>query len=249
MKIAVCVSGIVGTPRHISELAKYNRRLIDKFPNADFYYGAWENQRENFTSVFPNYNCKYFKEPLMHYHPYLGIKKTDYVTAHFPKFIKYIKKKKWQIEWSLHHTKQIIIHALLVDTIPSDYDIIVRTRYDAFIHKDADFSTYIIDSYNKKRAIGFATTQKEKFNQLYPSDYVKENGRMRNWMLDQLIIHPANMLNKEYVMNLHYSSKLHPAEVGWYQILSKPFGDNHLNYHGWVNHDKNIMEKFLKEIL
>lgn len=247
MKIAVCVSGILNAPNDISELTRYNRRLIEKFPNADFYYGTWESQRELFSSVFPKYKCHYFEDIKMHYHPYLGIKEGHYIMPQFPKLVQFIKKKKWQIEWSLHHTKQIIIHGLLSDSIPKKYDIVVRTRYDAFIHRDADFSNYIADSHKNSRAIGFATTQREKFNQLYPSDYKKDDGLMKKWMLDQLIIHPASMMNAKYAIKLHALCRLHPAEVGWYQVLSKPFGGNHLNYHGWVNHAKNIADEFLRE--
>ena len=247
MKIAVCVSGTVKTDNPNGDLLKNNRRLIEKFPEADFYYATWDSYKDIFNKLFPNYKCSYFKEPEISYHPYFGINSKNYVSKHFPEFVKWVKKKPFRKEWTRHHTKQILIHSMLVKSLPKHYDIIVRTRFDVFIHRSANFNEYIKDTFDRKRVNSFATTKAKMFNTLYESD-MTEGSRMKNWMLDQLIIHRGDMLNHEEISKLHENKLLHPAEFGWYQVLSKPFGDNHVNHHGWVNHDKNILDKFLKEV-
>ena len=185
-----------------------------------------------------------FDEPVMHYHPYHDMKEEDYASSYFTETFNWVKAGLApRAEWTSHHTKQILIHSAMVKLLPKTYDVIVRTRYDAFIHKTADFSKYVLDSHNNKRANGFAVTQKEKFAEMYQSD-LQQHPKMKYWMLDQLIIHPRELLNTTEVERLHVEKKLNPAEHGWYQVLSKPYGSNHINNHGWVNHDKNVLPKF-----
>ena len=84
------------------------------------------------------------------------------------------------------------------------------------------------------------------FKTLYESNY-KKDVKMKKWLLDQLIIHPRKMINYDYIMKLHKDKKLRAAEYGWHQVLSEPYKDNHRNWHGWVNHDKNVEDTFIKE--
>ena len=46
---------------------------------------------------------------------------------------------------------------------------------------------------------------------------------------------------------LNEEKRLHPAELGWAQVLSYPYGLNHRSFLGWVQHDKKILDVFLKE--
>ena len=68
MKVAVCVSGKVNSAYNL--IKRNNNVLKEKFPNADFYYATWEDQKEIFYRNFPNDKCFIFKEPDINYHPY-----------------------------------------------------------------------------------------------------------------------------------------------------------------------------------
>jgi hypothetical protein len=243
MKVAVCISGIPESKHNLQ--VRNNQVLKEKFPMADFYYATWKGYEDIFYKHFPNDKCFAFQEPVILYHPYTEIK--DFTSVYFEETKNWAIKNR-KIDWTRHHTKQILIHAMLLNHITENYDIIVRTRFDAFAWKssEANFIPYIIDSYENKRANCFAVTKKEKFKKLYESDYVK-NPKMKEWSLDQLIIHPRNFIDYNHITILDSEKKLRPAEYGWHQILSEPYGNNHRNWHGWVNHDKNIATDFIKE--
>jgi hypothetical protein len=240
MKIAVCISGLVN--------GNYTRRNIEvfkqKFPSADFYYATWTDQKEYFKRAFPKDTCFYFDSPKIHYHPYEAKNFTSVYWEDTKNWL--LKNRKW--EWARHHTKQHIIHAYLLNSIDKDYDVIVRTRFDAFAWRsdEANFMQFVEDSFVNNRANCFAVTQKPKFKELYESDY-NEKPRMKEWCLDQLIIHPRKLFDTDAVLKLFKEELLRPAEFGWYQTLSEPYGSNHRNWHGWVNHEKNIEKRFLNE--
>lgn len=243
MRVAVCVSGV---PESVHNLQTRNNKILkQKFPYADFYYATWKGREDTFYKNFPNEECNTFSEPVMHYHPYSDI--SDFTSSHWEETKGWIFKT-GKIDWSRHHTKQILIHAMLLNKISENYDIIIRTRFDAFVWKDpsADFTKFVVDSHENQRANCFAVTNKSMFKQLYESDYEK-NPKMRKWILDQLIIHPRSFINYDSIMQLHHDKKLRAAEYGWHQIISEPYGDNHRNWHGWVNHDKNVAIEFINE--
>jgi len=240
MKVAVCISGLVNG----NFLKRNNEVLKQKFPGADFYYATWSDQKTEFKKHFPNDDCFYFDPPIMDYHPYYI---DDFDTDHWRETKKWIVKNN-KTEWSRHHTKQHIIHAWTLDRLEKEYDVIVRTRFDAFAWRNetANFMQFVEDSFVNQRANCFAVTKKPRFQELYESDYVA-NPKMRVWCLDQLVIHPRSMFNTKEVLRLHRNKSLRAAEYGWHQVISEPFGNNHRNLHGWVNHEKNIEKRFLDE--
>jgi len=240
MRVAVCISGLVN-----GDLLKRNNEVLkQKFPYADFYYGTWTDQKDAFKKYFPNEDCFYFDPPKMDYHPYYidGFDSKDWRETK-----DWIVRNK-KMEWSKHHTKQHIIHAWMLDRIEQEYDVIVRTRFDAFAWRAdiANFTPFVEDSFKNQRANCFAVTRKPKFQELYESDY-DVNPKMRTWCLDQLIIHPRSLFNTKEVLRLHKNKLLRAAEYGWHQVISEPYGNNHRNWHGWVNHEKNIEQRFLDE--
>lgn len=248
MKVAVCVSGAMRSKQGDAGLLRNYKRMKEKFPTANFYFATWDSFSSDFERLFNGEKCFYFKEPKMHYHPYYDMKKEDYASKYYQETFDWVIKQSKTtdvVEWTSHHTKQILIHAWLLDKIEKEYDVIVRTRFDAFISKKANFDPYIKDTFDYNRSNAFSTTRKEKFEEIYDSD--PDNDKMKHWMLDQLIIHPPKAINKEIIDELHRDKKLNAAEHGWYQVLSKPYGSNHKNRHGWVNHDRNIFDKFLRD--
>ncbi len=244
MRVAVCVSGAFNSVNGKDGIIKNNTIHKSLFPDADFYYATWDIFKLEFENVFPNEKCKYFSEVNMHYHPYVDIDKKDHCSTHYEKTTNWVKKGgKERIDWTSHHTKQILIHAWLIDEIKNNYDVIVRTRFDAYIFKEAKFSGYLEDTFKNNRANCFGATKQSKFDMLMEFDPVKHS-RFNYWLLDQLIIHNSNVVDIEHVNLLHEEKKLHAAEYGWYQALSMPYGSNHRNHDGWVNHDRNVLDEF-----
>lgn len=248
MRVAVLVSGRIQKVNPIGDFIKNNTRLKEKFPGADFYYGTWQSYKSEFERLFPNETCEYFKEPVMRYHPF-DINKKYHINQHYSSVVKtkWAKKESTR-EWSSHQTKQILIHAWLLDRIKKKYDVIVRTRFDVFIHRSADFSSYITDTFKENRANGFGTMNSKQFASISARQIPLRPGlNSYNMLCDQLIIHPPSFITKQVVDRLNQKKRLHPAELGWAQVLSCPYGLNHRSFLGWVQHDKKILDVFLKE--
>jgi len=233
MRVAVCVSGACR-----GSLERNNRRLKSKF-KADFYYATWEGYRTRFSQAFPQDECEYFQEPNPHYHPYTGISEQDHTCEIYRDAVRWAKAGgSERLGWTSHHVKQILIHFWLADRIKNDYDVIVRTRFDAFVSKRADFESYILDTYTNHRANCFGTTRPEGFDSLFE---VELKGIHKNWMLDHIIIHNADLIDRGRVDALYRDKKLHAAEFGWHQVLG-----THRNHSGWVNPEHSVLQKFLE---
>jgi len=245
MKVAVCISGICRSLNSLTSVKRNNEVQKSKFPTADFYYATWNDYKDEFLKNFKEEKGVFFEQPQMHYHPYLDVVPPKGDLYEFFNETKGWIQQNRKVDWSLHHTKQILIHAFLLDSIPDDYDVIVRTRFDGFIHHSAEFEPFIKDTFEKKRPNCFSATKKPFFDTFreLTSEY---HPKMNYWMCDQLIIHRRDMFDTRRVMKLHEDRKLLPAEYGWYQVLSEPYGSNHKNFGCWVNHDKNILSKFFK---
>ncbi len=242
MKVAVCVSGQCVSNNKNTSILRNNSRLREHFVGADFYYATWDSFRNIFEQNFPDQQCFFFKEPEINYHPY-AIPQKYWESDRYGKtkdFITAGGDKLW--DWSRNHTKQLLIHAWLCKNLPHEYDVIVRTRFDVWIHKKADLMPFIVDTYRNNRINAITATKKKSFAELKAFD-TSEGGTHREWLVDQLIIYPAKFLNLDYVDYLNDSKRLHPAEMGWFQILSKPNKSMHKSYDGWVNHDKNILTR------
>lgn len=244
MKLAVCVSGICrGKVQRNLDNMKYH------FPDADYFFATWKGKEKDALQhgIKDFYS---FAEPEMNYHP---IKDVDGPPA--PKLM--IQKKKcqtgeygnqWQDKTS-HHTKQILIHDMLLNQIPKDYDMIVRIRFDTWLSRQVDFSEYLEKSYKKSIAVGFGTrtTRHKNMDQLaevlkiYPNYTDFSISQDWGWyLMDPMIFHPRSMWDSSLVNKLHTEKQLAAAEFGWYQILSEPFGDNHTSIYGGAQIEKYL---------
>lgn len=254
MRIAVLVSGALNSKwRHDSrhdnrpELLN-NIRLREKFPDADFYYASWKGYENDFKHLFPNEECTFYDEPVMNYHPYKDIPKAQHISEFYETTMKWAAKGgEERFEWTIHHTKQILIHMWLVDQIKDKYDIIVRARFDTLIYKDADFSSYVKDTLDNYRANCFGAYGSAAFENIYELNPKKGtyNYRWLDRYADFLIIHPTNFSNKTFVDALHKDKILHAGEFGWYQALNhnKP---KHRNHFGWVFANKFLTPEQIK---
>lgn len=241
MKVAICISGICrGQAKRNVDLARLH------FPTAEFFFSTWEGQPK-----LPFENAFYHPEPKMHYHPVVDLVDDN---CKAPKWLAYkhiLCKEKAVYERTSHQSKQILGHALLLQEVPKEYDMIMRMRYDTVLSKSVDFTPLLERSYKENLAIGFGTRDRRhkdlnsfaEVPQIYPT---KDSppGTSHDWgwyLMDPLIMHPRKMFDIELVFRLHEEKKLYPSERGWYQILSAPFGDNHVSMYGGVQ-----IEKYLK---
>jgi len=228
MKIALCISGLCDN----DESEKFVERHKSIFPH-DTFTAAWD--RDDLTM-----DVDYlFDEPTIDYHPVTDVIQLE--TTHTKLRNRGVRKEivgeKW-MDITRHWTKQILIHDYLLKRIPSDYDMIIRTRFDTIISKEINFVEFIESSYYENYAIGFNTRYEKvwlKHNELLEFVPHFNVGHVN----DALILHPRNLWNSQLVETLHNSKELQAAETGWWQILSEPYGDNHQNFHGGVYIDKH----------
>jgi len=254
MKVAVCLSGICRgkVQRNLQELRKH-------FPY-DYFFSTWEGREEEAKKLLPGEEILTFPEPKMHYHPVIDIPE-ELVTT--PKMR--IHRKNYNAgQYSnrtdgygvnmrtrtLNHTKQILAHAYQLQTLDPSYDMIIRVRYDVLVSDKVDFTKYLNDSYNNREAIGFGvrgTRHKtihafKEVEKVYPNEMTPSHVS-HDWgwyLMDPLIFHPRSMFDIGRTLKLHEEKKLMAAEWGWYQILSKPYGDNHRCIYGGAQIEKYL---------
>lgn len=241
MKTAICFSGI---PRgNVTSCVEKYKKV---FPNADPFYFTWTEYKTEMESIL-NSSVDHVEEPEIDYCAFLesptfpnkdGSESTigPNVITNNPN-----RMKRFRDNWEYAHfkalrTKQLIGHALHLEKIPLEYDMIIRARYDIEISLKCDFDRYVENSYEKKRAIGFSFGVNgiggnwETIKHL-DGNYQDEG---RKYLEDFMIFHPREMYDSEWVKKLYKSKQLYPSEIGWYQILSYPFGTNHLCCGGGV---------------
>lgn len=245
MKIAICISGICR-----GNVKKNIFHLKNIFPTADLFFSTWEG-REKDVEEMGLKNVKFFPEPKINYHPL-----TDIPDDVMPPVWKTwqlreaLKKDKALRDKMRHYTKQIIGHDYLLSEVPDEYDMIVRSRYDTYASTLVDFQSYLEESYNENKAIGFGTrvTRHKRLHNMVRLPHVwpdrhgpsKCSNDWGGYIMDPLIFHPRGLWNSDLVWKLHNESKLMGAERGWYQILSQPFGDTHESIYGGAQIEKYL---------
>lgn len=223
MKVAICVGGVV-YPDSIPLMDA----LKNKFPQYDFFFGVWKG-REN--DVSNKLNAWSFEEHEPKYHPYFDVNIPG-----MSEKIGIIRQKMEanpempMIAKAFHQTKQILMHSYMLDLLPPQYDMIVRTRYDIkLIDNSIDFNGLITKSYDNNHAIGlakrFATNPK-----MFDPKNTTWHRYWEQYLMDLIMFHPRKLFDKELMLSLHENQKLLAAEFGWYQVLSQPHGDTHQNY-------------------
>ncbi len=236
MRIAVCISGLLAG-KHLQRNVEILRR---KFPDADFYYATWSREANKFLENFPNDSCFIFDEPDMHYHPYSQeVLVPAEVKPHYENSMKLMiangKIDKNKYEWLLHSTKQILIHAMLLEQIKKDYDIIVRTRFDTYVweNEQVNFDEFVKNCSDERTTQGFGIAYQNNHKTLY-SNPEKKHSKYTYRVCDFMIIHQRDMIDSEQVYSLHKNKQLRGGEYGWYQLLSEPYSRNNKNWLGWM---------------
>ena len=220
MKVALCISG--GQRKGDVENETFMKRFCTAFSNADFYYHTW-----NETLLFEEPNIITTPEPHLGYH---SVFHTDEYGGD------YLDEKRQQVDKSHAKlntgTKQIIGHAILVQSLPDDYDIIIRTRWDCYVSTKYDWQTAIENCYNENKIYGYAWRPKnsKEFHNPYIMD--KEFIRYPYMIADHVIIHRPSDIDPNSVFLLHEEKKLLPGEWGWHQVFCGQKPNNHVNFVG-----------------
>ena len=247
MKVAVCFSGICRgkVQRNLEALRKH-------FPY-DYFFSTWEGREEEAKKLLPGVEILTFPEPKMHYHPVIDIPEelvsTPKMKAYRQKFSNGAYGPPMKTR-TLNHTKQILAHTYQLQQLDPSYDMIIRVRYDVFVSDQVDFKPFVEDSYNSNLAIGFgvrgsrhSTIHKFKeVEKIYPNE-MNHNTVSHDWgwyLMDPLIFHPRKLFDVDRTLKLHEDKKLMAAEWGWYQVLSKPYGDTHRSIYGGAQIEKYL---------
>lgn len=127
--------------------------------------------------------------------------------------------------------KQILIHNHMMKNIPK-CDVVIRSRFDAFVSQKIDWKSFINESYDNDLPIGFNTVHWKEF---YKYHTLRDMDKHQVYYInDALLIHPYDCWNCDLVDELYNDKKLKGAEEGWYQVLSEPHGHWHKSLHGGV---------------
>lgn len=225
MKVAVCVGGLL-----YNDSEKLMELLKERFPHYDFFFGVWKGRENDLSKKL---NAFVYEEHEPKYHPYLDIDKNTW-----PPKIKDIVDKMHSkmatggemkmIQKAPHQTKQIIMHAHMLDSIPEEYDMIVRTRFDILLYdKGIPFEKFIEESYKENKAIGFCRKMSNNHGPYWSAKDTHRHNWWEGFLMDLVLLHPRKLFDADRMWKLHEEKKLLAAEFGWYQILSEPYGGNH----------------------
>jgi hypothetical protein len=223
MKTALCITGIyrpwVNPP--IPYLIEEMKKILNP---TDVYYHTWSEYKDK--TPFDVHHCP---EPVLNYHP------VDDVTVEclHGKFIKYKENKLFRNK-TFHRNKQLLGYADLMSKIPDDYDLIIRARWETIVSNKFNYKKYM-DIALEKGPVGFMIREKRKQPQTVHDDFKVSKDIYEDWfqfLPDALIFHKKEQYNIDLVKTLHKQKNLLPAEWGWYQILSKPYGTIHTSVHG-----------------
>jgi hypothetical protein len=246
MKTAICISGI---PR--GDTIK-NVEIAKTHFDADVFYATYFGQTQHVKKYTDTYYTH--PEPSIQYHPLADVPEHIMPPVHKTWMLRdRIKTDLGLRERMSHQSKQIFAHDMLLNDIPSVYDMIVRMRYDTRLSTIADPKSLLVRSYENNIAIGFGVrTSRHKsldvlsqIPKIWPNRHAPTPGVSNDWggyIMDPLILHPRGLWNSERLKDLHAKKSVLGAERGFYQILSQPYGDTHECYYGGAQ-----IEKYLRQ--
>ena len=224
MKIAILVTGQY-RPK-IKGAKNLIKRMQSVFETDNIFFHTWSDQVSTTPIMFHD-RLSYCPEPKLDYHPH----SIDWIGKH-GKWIKYTSKRLLYNKMQ-HANKQILAYADLLSKTPDDFDVVIRTRWDIRVSQTVDFKPYLEKAY-KKGPVGFMTrpNRGHSHNRLLqvPKDDILDD--WYGYLPDQLIMHRKEHFDINLANKLHAEKNLAPAEWGFYQVMSEPFGDIHTSIHG-----------------
>jgi hypothetical protein len=227
MKVAVCISG---SQRKVSlPLDVMVDSIRKSFPFADFYYHTWKGYR-----ISNKYKTLETTEPVINYHPILD--NLDYLS-----YWKELRPESYNdivsgkavesLAKHQHASKQILAHAILVDSLTKSYDMIVRARWDINVSNNVNFLKLLEQSYSEG-PYGFEKIDiaRNKIKFVGTETIIPKTKESWSWYKnigDFLIMHKPEHFDTKYAYQLHSNCKLWSGQPGWYQVLSQPYNDHH----------------------
>ena len=230
MKTALCLSGRWNEYCH----QKWMDRTQEIIPHDKMFTGTWKGQ---------DYDADYyFDDPENLYHPVFDTEPypddaSELRRDIFPHYLERHKEDPTYHNSQLRHAyasanwhKQLLIHNEMMKSIPKEYDMIIRTRFDVIVSDQLPWKDMIKDSYDRLIPKGFNCMN---YYGTHDFNRIKGMGKETTYYInDALIIHPRECWDTDLVDSLYKDKKLKSAEEGWYQILSEPQGMFHKSYHG-----------------
>lgn len=226
MKVAVCISG---------QIRNHQDKCLDSikhhFNQYDFFWGLWKSQA---NLAYDTNRTIFFDDPIL---------ETKY---HLDQFGNQTTK-----QVNPGHQIQIKIHSELLKRIDPSYDMIIRLRPDTILSNKVDFNSLLEESYLTDRVFGFSTIFHNDINKpIEKLNFVKreipypinKNKPLPNFLYDYMIFHKRHHLNHKRIDFFMKNHILWSNEEGWYQVLSKQNGDNHVCFHGGVQITKRFSQ-------
>ena len=244
MKTAILVTG-----QYRPQVNKYKpQKLIQQMESVfktHMFFHTW-NDSTNIVPIEYHNRLVYCAQPELDYHPVSDI---EWVGKH-GKWEPYVEKRLLYNKMQ-HASKQILAYADLLTKIPDDFDVLIRIRWDILVSEEVNFKPYLEKAY-EEGPVGFMTRggRKHNIDRLYElpkaagnpldlpraalgeSDIEFEKDDWYGYLPDNIIMHRRDHFDIDQVKELHREKNLAPAEWGWYQILSEPYGDIHTSVHG-----------------
>jgi len=223
MRVAVAVGGQL---RMSDDMLRLTYDLWrDAFPTADIILAVWSQDYAERSEIVDSFDAKVeiIEEYDIHYHPYE--ENRDVVdTWNFKKKLLFPNPTR-----HLHQTKQILNHNKLMKKYGSDYDVVVRTRFDSITSPVQNFEPYLRDCYENGTVISIQDMSAVKKKRKFFSIYNLHNPRADQYMVFDggLVIHSVDRWKPDLVEHLHNTKKLLAAEFGWWQVL---VGDRDVAY-------------------
>ena len=224
MKTAILVTGQYRP--HVKD-AHRNIKIMQSVFKTHMFFHTWN---DNTSTVPIEYHDRlvYCKEPEVDYHP---ISDIEWVGKH-GKWDNYVKKRLLYNK-TQNANKQILAYADLLSKIPDDFDVLIRMRWDILVSKKVNFKPYLEKAY-EEGPVGFMTRGNRGHNVDKLLDVPKDD-KLDDWygyLPDSLIMHKREHFDIDLVKKLHKEKNLAPAEWGFYQVMSEPYGDIHSSVHG-----------------
>jgi len=248
-RVAIVVSGIprggYNTERGDNFDPIRNMAMLEKnFPGADLWTCTYQEYHDEVRGVGPVDRKIVIAEPHAHYHPYMDVAP---VSEKMARMASKKSTRETHYEKTKHQAKQIYAHAQTLMWIPNRYDIIVRARWDTITSSQANFEPYVKYVAETGNAVGFAKLP--PFNTFNSAQELPEDHDCRGrFLLDHLIIHLRQNFDPHRVLDMWDDKLLAPAEFGWWQVLSAPYGGQHVCVDGWASADRNISREHIREV-
>ena len=236
MKTAIVVTGQYRGHVNKHKPKQLIARMVDVF-KTDIFFHTWNDFVDKVPIEYHD-RLVYCKEPELDYHPVSDVSKNGYNAKH-GKWDNYLKNRIFY-DKTQYQNLQILAYADLLSKIPDDFDVLIRTRWDVLVSNNVNFQPYIEKAY-EEGPVGFMTRPKRGHDLGQLIELPKEDTHqemdfiMDDWygyLPDSMIMHRREHFDIDLVKKLHEKKNLAPAEWGWYQIMSEPYGDIHTSVHG-----------------